>query len=615
MTSRLLCLSWRKYSQGQISLQAIGPFAGRVLWNPFCSIADDANSLKNTSVALADSRKTEPAARPLNPARRIQSVFGRETILQNLMFVFCILFGLAMIANTQSAGDGGWFWYASFLRSGKHLYSDMHLALQPLFVLETASIMTLLGKGWFASKVPAVLHLVAYCLGLLLLVRRSNLSDGKRGIVLGCTFFLSISFEAYRFDDYHVLADCFQLYSLVGLLVLQKAATARTGHILAFILGVLSGLALTTRLNDGAALFVGVAVAIVCLAQAKRLLLLGLFSLAAVLSWIVVVHLTGDSLEEYAMYSVFHAASIKGGTSHILAYPLQLPINTFLWLRTHSPLNVIAYASGVAILVLYGLCLVVATRLLRWVFTPGQRYIWDRREILLLIPLGQLASGSMSSGGNSLGLFAPVGLMIVLLSICSPIRFRVEWSRTSLLVVATLLMLCAVYVKFMIPFSWHTYREPPMFEGRAWYHHPEYGPMIIDREMLSFIQPVCEQIGPSNSQSELLSLPYPFANYFCSAPPWHGYVQTFFDTTGRETILALMDELSTSPPQWILYQRQLYTLSLHETVFNKGRPLAQRYLDQLIEHKLATGSWHAVYTSNFGKRSPWDNQWILIRTR
>jgi hypothetical protein len=154
-----------------------------------------------------------------------------------------------------------------------------------------------------------------------------------------------------------------------------------------------------------------------------------------------------------------------------------------------------------------------------------------------------------------------------------------------------------------------------MFEGRAWYHHPEYGPMIIDREMLSFIQPVCEQIGLSNSQSELLSLPYPFANYFCSAPPWHGYVQTFFDTTGRETILALMDELSTSPPQWILYQRQLYTLSLHETVFNKGRPLAQRYLDQLIEHKLANGSWHAVYTSNFGKRSPWDNQWILIRTR
>src|SRR5580658_3982895 len=151
---------------------------------------------------------------------RIQSAFGWATILQNLMFIFCVLFGVAMIANTQTAADGGWFWYATFLRSGKHLYSDMHLALQPLYVLENVSVMTLLGKGWLASKVPAVLHLVAYCLALLLLVRHSNLSDGKRGIVVGCAFFLSIYFEAYRFDDYHVVTDCFQLYSLVALLVL-----------------------------------------------------------------------------------------------------------------------------------------------------------------------------------------------------------------------------------------------------------------------------------------------------------------------------------------------------------------------------------------------------------
>jgi hypothetical protein len=330
---------------------------------------------------------------------------------------------------------------------------------------------------------------------------------------------------------------------------------------------------------------------------------------------VVVVPLTGDSLQEYAMYSIFHAASIKGGTGHVLAYPFQLPINTFLWLRTHSPLDSVVYASGIAIPVLYGLCLIVVARFLRWQFTPGQGYTWDRREILLLIPLGQLASGSMSSGANNLGLFAPVGVMIVLLSICSPIRFKAEWPRTCLLVVAAFLMLCAVYVKFVIPFSWHAYREPPMFEGRTWYHHPDYGPMIIDSEMLKFIQPVCDQIGPSNSQSELLSLPFPFANYFCSVPPWHGYVQTFFDTSSKETSLGLMDELRTSPPQWILYQRQLYTLSLHETIFNNGQPLAQRYLDQLIEQKLADGSWHAVYTSDFGNRSPWDNHWILIRTR
>jgi hypothetical protein len=265
--------------------------------------------------------------------------------------------------------------------------------------------------------------------------------------------------------------------------------------------------------------------------------------------------------------------------------------------------------------VLYGLCIIVVARFLRWQFTPGQEYKWDRREILLLIPLGQLASASMSSGGNNLGLYGPVAVMMVLLSIFPPIRFKAAWPRACLLVVATFLLLCAVYVKFMVPFSWHTYREPPMFEGRTWYNHPDYGPMIIDGKMLKFIQPVCEKIGPSNSQSELLSLPYPFANYFCSVPPWHGYVQTFFDTSSKETIFGLMDELRASPPKWILYQRQLYTLSLHETVFNGGQPLAQRYLDQMIEQRLADGSWRAVYNSDFSNRPLWDNHWILIRTR
>ena len=111
-----------------------------------------------------------------------------KTLAQGLMFVFCLLFGLAMIADTQAAGDGVWYWYATFLHSGKHLYRDMHLALQPLYVLETAWVLALLGKGWVVSKAPAILHLVAYCVGLLLLVRRSELSDGEKAVVLGCGF-------------------------------------------------------------------------------------------------------------------------------------------------------------------------------------------------------------------------------------------------------------------------------------------------------------------------------------------------------------------------------------------------------------------------------------------
>src|SRR5260370_3285208 len=152
------------------------------------------------------------------PTSRFHGAFDRKTRFQNLVLVCCILFGLAMIANMQSAADGGWFWYAVLLSSGKRLYADMHLALQPLFVLETTSFLALLGKGWLVSKIPALLHLVAYCFGLFLLARHSRLSDRQKALILGCAFFVSVTFEAYRFDDYHVLAECFELYSILALL-------------------------------------------------------------------------------------------------------------------------------------------------------------------------------------------------------------------------------------------------------------------------------------------------------------------------------------------------------------------------------------------------------------
>ncbi len=125
------------------------------------------------------------------------------------MLVFCILFGLAAIANTQVVGDGLWYWYAYLLRSGHHLYSDMHLPLQPLFVVETAAFIALLGKGWIVSKIPAMFHLVAFAVGLLLILRSSIWGDRDKALLFGCCFFVSICSGLYRFDDYHVLADRF----------------------------------------------------------------------------------------------------------------------------------------------------------------------------------------------------------------------------------------------------------------------------------------------------------------------------------------------------------------------------------------------------------------------
>ena len=92
-------------------------------------------------------------------------------------------------------------------------------------------------------------------------------------------------------------------------------------------------------------------------------------------------------------------------------------------------------------------------------------------------------------------------------------------------------------------------------------------------------------------------------------------MQTFFDTSSKETIQGLMEELQSAPPKWIVYQRQLNNLKLHEQIFNQGRPLPHRYLDQLIEEKIASGEWKPVYTSPYGSRGFFTDEWILLRTR
>ena len=138
----------------------------------------------------------------------------------------------------------------------------------------------------------------------------------------------------------------------------------------------------------------------------------------------------------------------------MLLYPLQLPVNTYLWLKDRQYQRVIAHGfavalawglllrpltrrrgrrelamaavgallvffllrhiyraflditlvmglSAVAVLVGYALGLLVLARVLRETPRPARGIGWGRREILLLVPLGQLASGSMSSGGST----------------------------------------------------------------------------------------------------------------------------------------------------------------------------------------------------------------------
>lgn len=621
---------------------------------------------------LTVDEKRAPEVIPFDQSRRVQSARDGKTLFQNVALIFCLLFGLAMIAFTQTAADGVWFWYATLFRNGHRLYGDLHLALQPLYVLETAPLLTILGNGWLVGKLPAIVHLVVYCVGLLLVARSSRLSDRQKALVFACAFFIGTNFMAYRFDDFHVIADTFQVYSLVLLLLLERTSGPSRRLYLVVALGIVCGLSLMTRLNDGAALFVAVAIAILCLVPSRRIRALALFSATAGLTVVSVVHLTGDSLHDWAANSIFKAAGIKGGAGHVLADPLQLPWNSAK-IAVHSPLpllliyclggiliwvtlirslwrperkvNVLGLLAGmifillpfpylgfhaidsgpifvfppVGVLLAYALCATVMVRFLCRKLGVETSQAWDPREILFLIPLSQLASGSMSSGGSPFGLTAPLAMIILLLPIAPPIRLKREPARAFAFAVLTLLTFDCVVHKFLFPFFWHSYQSAPMFYDRQWYHHPDYGPMVIERSQLAFVEPICEAVKADGAQQGLLSLPFPYPNYFCNIPPWHGYVQTFFDTSSKQTIDSLMDELQRSPPKWIVYQRQLANLDLHERVYSQGAPLPHRYLDKLIEQKIASGDWQVVSVSSFENRPKehpiWDNHWLLIRTR
>ena len=158
---------------------------------------------------------------------------------QTFAVAFCFLFGVAFILNIHPICDGQWFWYAKLLLQGHRLYAEMHLVLQPLFVLGTSLNMLLLGEGWLVSKLPAFLALIAFLIGLRLLASFSPLEDWRKAILIGSAFFLPILFVAYRFDDYHVWADCFEVYSIVLILFFLKqgsperytsATYGSTGH-------------------------------------------------------------------------------------------------------------------------------------------------------------------------------------------------------------------------------------------------------------------------------------------------------------------------------------------------------------------------------------------------
>jgi hypothetical protein len=601
--------------------------------------------------------------------RRIRDAFSGK-VYQSLAILFCVLFGIAMIVNTQLSGEAEWFWYARLLHNGAKLYADLHLPLQPLFVLETDAWIRLFGIKCLVTEIPSVIHVVIYCLGIFLILRESDWPDWQKAMVLASAFLICIECIAYRFDDFHVLTEIFIFYSLVLLLMIARAAEVQRLFGLVAGLGILSGLTITTRLTDGVALLVAAGICLLVLVRNRKLVLLTLFVSVAALTVVFVVKLSGDSLSDYVANSIVGAAGAKGGSGHILTAPFRLFINAremfhgrrwiFLWLVgmvAASALIQRYFKKGVGYIALvqlgiagaaFGLSstyrreqlmsgafmsflsvfLIVVNYLLlplvstRFLFSKirDRRYKWDTREILVLLPLAELASASASTAGLTTSLFlSPIAMLLLLVPVIQPFRRQASWANISFVTIMALLGLSVMIEKVHNPYSWILFRSSPMFVNRQWYRHPVYGSMYIDRELLHFIEPVCREIGQGDARGELLSMPFSYPNYFCNVPPWHGYVQTFFDTSTRSTISHLMSELDIDPPQWIVYQRQVKVMTGQEKLYGQGKRLAHRDLDEMMMKKIADGQWQVVDKSQYlqgplGGYQEGDG-WLIIRTR
>jgi hypothetical protein len=596
---------------------------------------------------------------------------SRGGIYQILAVLFCVGFGAAMVVNTQLSGEGVWFWYTNAFRNGAKLYSDLHLAMQPLYILESLAWMKLFGIRCIVTEIPSLLHVLIYAVGIFLVLRESDWPDWQKAIVLASAFVLSVAGHNYRLDDYHVVAECLILYSLVMLLMLARTDGGPRQLALSAVLGLLSGLTITSRVTDGVALLVASGMCMVLLARRRKLILVGLFAVVAALTVILIVKLTGDTFSDYVSSTVIKAAGSKGGTGSIFAAPFLLLRNALQLLRTGrkwlflfmvalvalgalvqrrwklriGQIFLLQLAIAVAVFGLSShslheelltglliaevvLCSVVLTCLLNVIVATrlAQSFVerrwdgWDARETLVLLPLCIWASNSAGAAGEPLTqYYAPVAMLMLLGPVLQPFRRQASWVNASFLVIMTLVGLSAVTSKVLNPYSWNDVRTYPMFVNRVWFDHPVYGPMYIDRDDLKFNQSICNAVGAAGSGQELLSLPYPYPNYFCAIPPWHGYIQTYFDTSKRATIEQLMNELKTAPPRWIVYQRQLHIMSGAERLYNHGQPLAQRDLDKMLMENIGNGRWQLIGKRDYPQVLDKDEYvpgdgWYVVRT-
>jgi hypothetical protein len=388
----------------------------------------------------------------------------------------------------------------------------------------------------------------------------------------------------------------------------------------------------------------------------RQLLLLTGFVTSAVATAGILLMLTGDAPGLYIQQSLLEAAAIKGGHSNFPVRPLLLIRNSVETLLMMYNWQLIALSIGLVWSLrellskpaspnnipnwrrLLGMTLFILTVTALMTTLDDRRFVrvfnavailvvcarsflvlelvGGRRAgpspttatlapFLVLLPFGYYVSASLSSGGRIDSLTFPFGMAIAVLLLSGGLTSRQRFVAVALI---GLVGTSATLQKIVSPASWHGFRSPPLFVDRQIIDHPIHGPMVIEDSLREFADEVCTTIGTKDTT--LLSVPFPYMNYYCGIAPWNGYVQTFFDTSSRRSIEALTAQVASSPPDFILFQEQEINLRGHEGVYNEGNKLPHRMLNEFFMHQIEGGAWTILRQREYA-----NTHWYLITTR
>jgi len=472
----------------------------------------------------------------------------------------------------------------------------------------------------------------------------------RKTVLLLFMFFAGIHFEAFRFDDYHALVAAIVLWICSLALGLSKVPGGLPRGLL-LRLGLLTGLVMVCRLNDGCMLALACLAIIVLEARQNRVKRC-LYFIGGIGVVVLLTHLAvRDTWTAWWHHAVAGGASAKGGVRHLVKGVLLLPVRaaqslvtsrfTTLIYQILATLTVVTLLARLAkrhlawrvlfilacwfsvgvlpfliredpFIPLSAFGVVIATLAVMVLLALGGCHLLHpivRPEVfMLLIPIGLWVSGAMSSGGWFYGLYFPFALFLLMSAIVG-LPFFIASLEALLYGMLAILAACGLHYRYEIPCAWHAYRAAPLFQERVVIQHPVHGYMYLERSLMSHQDFLWQRIN-GDLVDDLLSIPWPFANYYLNRPPWKNHIQTFFDTSSAENVQALVKDLELAPPSWILFHHQPGNLVRHEATFNDGHPLPHRLLEAFILNQIRNDLWSIDWSSTDDRLG----QWLLIRT-